>query len=573
MGAVARAREARRRRGLTPVVRGGLMAAALAFTLGVAAVSRRGGAHVAAGARALLQDDDSIYPPEIFSVDELKDGAIVLHCIGMVYMFVALSKVCDEFFVPALEVIVDVLGIDEDVAGATFMAAGGSAPELATSILGVFSTSAVGFGTIVGSAVFNVLFVIGMCALFSKDLLVLTWWPLARDCSFYTVDLVVLYIFYRDQKIEWWEALIQFGLYGAYVTFMAFNVKVEYAFKKMIGAKLPSEDEEEDASAPKQTTAAVEEGTLTEARRASSLPEFGGNKRMTMMDMYRVKRDVYTGALQLMISHEAREATERPVQELKRFKTSVNLLMALARSHTLEVERQKTIEREQAEAAEAAKKEEAKDEKEDGEEEEEGIGLSWPSDGTPREKLEFLAMFPINATLWFIPDTRKEEKKKFFAVSFTCSILYISILSYWMVWWATTVGAVAGVDDVIMGYTVLAAGTSIPDLLTSVAVARMGLGDMAVSSSIGSNIFDVCFGLPVPWLLKCAVFGGPIEVQADSLGFSLVLLIAMLVAVVITIALSGWAMTKVLGGVMFGLYAVFLALVLLSEYGHISTDF
>ena len=69
----------------------------------------------------------------------------------------------------------------EDVAGATLMAAGGSAPELFTSLigklknsifdlfLGVFvSQSDVGIGTIVGSAVFNVLFVIGMCAIFSK---------------------------------------------------------------------------------------------------------------------------------------------------------------------------------------------------------------------------------------------------------------------------------------------------------------------------------------------------------------------------------------------------------------------
>ena len=51
-----------------------------------------------------------------------------------------------------------------------------------------------------------------------------------------------------------------------------------------------------------------------------------------------------------------------------------------------------------------------------------------------------------------------------------------------------------------MGLTFLAAGTSVPDLLTSVIVARQGHGDMAVSSSIGSNIFDVLVGLPLPWL-------------------------------------------------------------------------
>ena len=45
-----------------------------------------------------------------------------------------------------------------------------------------------------------------------------------------------------------------------------------------------------------------------------------------------------------------------------------------------------------------------------------------------------------------------------------------------------------------MGLTFIAAGTSMPDLITSVVVARQGLGDMAVSSSIGSNIFDVTVG-------------------------------------------------------------------------------
>ena len=70
-----------------------------------------------------------------------------------------------------------------------------------------------------------------------------------------------------------------------------------------------------------------------------------------------------------------------------------------------------------------------------------------------------------------------------------------------MVWWATSVGAVAGISDVVMGYTFLAAGTSVPDLMSSVIVARQGLGDMAVSSSIGSNIFDITFGLHLPWLI------------------------------------------------------------------------
>lgn len=82
--------------------------------------------------------------------------------------------------------------------------AGGSAPELFTSIIGVFiSLDDVGIGTIVGSAVFNVLFVISMCAIFSKTVLELTWWPLFRDVSFYSVILIILMLCFMDSRIYW----------------------------------------------------------------------------------------------------------------------------------------------------------------------------------------------------------------------------------------------------------------------------------------------------------------------------------------------------------------------------------
>ena len=46
----------------------------------------------------------------------------------MAYMFIALAIVCDEYFVPTLEMICENLNLSDDVAGATFMAAGGFIP-------------------------------------------------------------------------------------------------------------------------------------------------------------------------------------------------------------------------------------------------------------------------------------------------------------------------------------------------------------------------------------------------------------------------------------------------------------
>uniref|UniRef100_A0A3B3E057 Sodium/calcium exchanger membrane region domain-containing protein n=1 Tax=Oryzias melastigma TaxID=30732 RepID=A0A3B3E057_ORYME len=83
-------------------------------------------------------------------------------------MFLALAITCDEYFVTSLEKICEKLDLSEDVAGATFMAAGSSAPELFASVIGVFITHGdVGVGTIVGSAVFNILCIIGVCGIFA----------------------------------------------------------------------------------------------------------------------------------------------------------------------------------------------------------------------------------------------------------------------------------------------------------------------------------------------------------------------------------------------------------------------
>lgn len=73
-----------------------------------------------------------------------------------------------------------------------------------------------------------------MCALFSKTLLTLTWWPLFRDCTFYSVSLLTLIYFFRDNKIFWWEALLLFSIYVSYAVFMKFNQQVERAVKKVV---------------------------------------------------------------------------------------------------------------------------------------------------------------------------------------------------------------------------------------------------------------------------------------------------------------------------------------------------
>ena len=72
---------------------------------------------------------------KLFTDEEIKAGGVIVHIFFSLYMFTALAIVCDDYFVPALERISEELKLSEDVAGATFMAAGSSAPELFTSVI------------------------------------------------------------------------------------------------------------------------------------------------------------------------------------------------------------------------------------------------------------------------------------------------------------------------------------------------------------------------------------------------------------------------------------------------------
>ncbi|XP_042543661.1 sodium/potassium/calcium exchanger 1 isoform X1 [Dipodomys spectabilis] len=735
------------------------------------------------------------YPPDLFSVEERQQGWVALHIFGMMYVFVALAIVCDEYFVPALGVITDKLQISEDVAGATFMAAGGSAPELFTSLIGVFiSHSNVGIGTIVGSAVFNILFVIGTCALFSREILNLTWWPLFRDVSFYILDLSMLIIFFLDSLIAWWESLLLLLAYALYVFTMKWNKQIELWVKEQLSRrpvakvmalgdfskpsdgvvteqqqdnkklKLPSmlirgsssaslhnsiirstifhlmihsldplgearaskdkqeslnqearaqpqakaeckPEEEEPAELPavkvipapapdvkgdqeedpdsqegvpgadsKREVTGEEDEPEGEAEAGGDEPEgeaeakgkgdenegeteAGGDEPEGEAEA-KGKGDENEGETEAEDAHhgemeaggdehegetEARgdehkgeaEAGEKgdehdgETEEGKggehegeteaggkgdehegeseagvkdeheggseaegkadEHEGEIQAGDGEIQSEEGETELQGTDAGDQGEATSGEEKgadgeggsdggeseeEEEEDEEDDEEEEEEEeeeerdeepLSLEWPA--TRQKQAIYLFLLPIVFPLWLtIPDVRREESRKFFVITFLGSIIWIAMFSYLMVWWAHQVGETIGISEEIMGLTILAAGTSIPDLITSVIVARKGLGDMAVSSSVGSNIFDITVGLPVPWLLFSLINGlQPVPVSSNGLFCAIVLLFLMLLFVISSIASCKWRMNKILGFTMFLLYFIFLIISVLLE--------
>ena len=82
---------------------------------------------------------------------------------------------------------------------------------------------------------------------------------------------------------------------------------------------------------------------------------------------------------------------------------------------------------------------------------------------------------------------------------------------------------------------------------------------MAISSSIGSNIFDILVGLPLPWLAYGIYHDSSVAVEAGNLTISLPILIAMLVIVMGSIHLCEWQTKRPLAYLMFISYIVFVA--------------
>jgi len=201
--------------------------------------------------------------------------ACLVYIFGILFIFLGIAVVCDDFFCTSLEVICEKLNLSEQVAGATFMAAGSSAPELATSLVTVFtSRNSTGLGTILGSAVFNLVMIVSMSGIFGNGPqgkvhracetasvaaggpdklaqgLFLDWRPLVRDATFYVASLIICVVFaltsitgeqYEGADIEcqpgynWWEGLILVVLYGVYILVMVKNDDFMACLKKCGG--------------------------------------------------------------------------------------------------------------------------------------------------------------------------------------------------------------------------------------------------------------------------------------------------------------------------------------------------
>jgi cation:H+ antiporter len=120
---------------------------------------------------------------------------------------------------------------------------------------------------------------------------------------------------------------------------------------------------------------------------------------------------------------------------------------------------------------------------------------------------------------------------------------------------AVSIAQTAGLSETVIGLTIVAIGTSMPELVTSVIAVRKGQGDVAIGNVLGSNIFNILGILGVTALVKPMVI--PAEIANLDIwvlcGATLVLLI---------FARTGWRISRREGALLVLAYAVYLAVLL-----------
>ncbi|ETP73429.1 K+dependent Na+ exchanger related-protein [Lachnospiraceae bacterium JC7] len=115
-----------------------------------------------------------------------------------------------------------------------------------------------------------------------------------------------------------------------------------------------------------------------------------------------------------------------------------------------------------------------------------------------------------------------------------------------VVYCAKEIARAAGMTETLIGLTVVAFGTSLPELVTSIVAIRKQEAAMAIGNTIGSNIFNILFILGISATIH------PVEVNIASCIDLMILVVVTLVALVFSI--SNRRISRVEGGLMLAMY-------------------
>lgn len=127
---------------------------------------------------------------------------------------------------------------------------------------------------------------------------------------------------------------------------------------------------------------------------------------------------------------------------------------------------------------------------------------------------------------------------------------------------AKELAALFGMSELLIGLTIVAVGTSLPELVTSFVASKKGENDIAVGNVIGSNIFNIIFILGFSGMIS------PLSLTSNSWFDVIVMVIAIFM--IFIFALKKGKVNRVEGAIMMVLYIAYLTYIALRDTGVIN---
>lgn len=479
---------------------------------------------------------------------------------------------------PAVRVFCKRFHVPDDVAGATILGAALNAPELFTAVVATLvQKNNVGVGVVMGSWNFNILLISGFSALVARQKLrsrqlKVNWIFLQRDVYFYFLAVLLIVVFCRDSVLTWPECALMVATYIAYVLVCLYTGRITRHWcpnavhkpRRRREVVIRVEQSGGLDLGPLDPRAGLTEGEVLQSLRDLSPPrgiadnllsrsqeirhimglelppeaeaeaeaedEVGATTPLLVSYNPQVSSRLglsSSGASVFGLSLSLRGVFTDPISEIEHkerlSKEERKRLIHLARhpDHPNEVaidwrlvdcalDEEDVIEPYARDALVIAEEIELSE----GEEEYHAEHLlAWPDQGDFWSKFLYVVNFPFNAVVHFtVP-----WSERIYPLTGALAIIWLALISYVLSDLSKKFGDALLIPDKIVGLTLDAVGTSMPNLLAAVMASKKGKVETAVCQAFGSNTFDALVAFGLVQFIRCGMNGfRPVYVKADG---------------------------------------------------------
>ncbi|CAB3397030.1 unnamed protein product [Caenorhabditis bovis] len=551
--------------------------------------------------------------------DGLRIFLIIIGILYLLFLFIIMTYVADDFFSPAIAGIVKHLRMSESIAGVTFLAFGNGAPDVFGSIASVIASpkpkADLAIGDILGGGIF-VTTVVLSAIIFTKSFRIAAL-ATTRDIVFFLIaDIFIAICFICYDHVYTWMPLTFLGIYALYVISVIL-MRLNSMRRKRLRALRKIQEVEEGSSTSGtihhhthkistvinffmdyahvikmlhmhkfSTNTKFAIPTAHKSSDSESLFDWDGDDEGEEAEFVIAHRHVYTSYDQAslalsdmeeihptswkswdwvrdLLHHIRPYPTQEDLSELNYFSKVVRVIATLPLffmkitipSNEMSYCKPLLILHCFASVQFALF----------------AIQLSQksPFHGSPGLWLYGLAVSAVLSilALIFTPLSREQKyyKEIYSYLGFLMSICWIYVTSSEIINVITMIGVATGVSQELLGLTIMAWSNCIGDVVADIAVVKQGYPKMAMAAAIGGPLFNLLIGFGLPFTIAC-LQGKDIELQITPVYKLLMLFLAIsLITSLIAIFVQKFKVHWQHAVVLLIVFVAFLIFIILTE--------